>query len=553
MEVGFPVAECEPIGLSKSPAGQRTKRRGQTSELDLLVENLRGVPAETPAVPEALTLRAAGWRLVVAYCRVSNDRHRKDGHGVADQAKHCARIAAHHRMIIVHRYVDNDRSASKAGIERPGFDAMLTALREGVSATGYPVDGVVCVSDDRLYRDIRTYQRFLECFLAHPSRAYADDFGSYDLYTENSAQRGLLGAAAARAESTKQQHRARLNHRARAERGEPVSPRRAFGWNTDRLTLHPGESEIVRNGVQGLLQGATLTAVTQDFVASGYPSSLGNPWQRQTVKQLLRNPRLCGYRKLDGVLVRDADGEPVVGRWERIVSPEEWLGVTELLGSQRHAGGWHRHGASPQGTVQYLLTGLVRCGKPLLPDGTQCGAAMHGHPTSTSYEYRCRSALDGGCGRLSRQGKAVDDLITEYTLTKLDRQWTRSEPIIVPWPNACELDLAAQRKASLQEQWYAGEISDFAYFRRLPQEEAEIKRLINEQRAWSVAHRCDMSESMDARAHWARLTTDAKHQVLRSLLDSVIILPGVKGSHRFDPTLVVPVWRTPNSPALLSA
>ncbi|MFE4966267.1 recombinase family protein [Streptomyces sp. NPDC056660] len=317
------MAECEPSGLSKSPTGTRTKRRGQASGLDLLVDNLRGVPADAPAVPEALALRDVGWRLVVAYCRISNDRHRKDGHGVADQAQHCARIAARHRMIIVHRYVDNDKSASKASVQRPDFDAMLKALRDGVSAIGYPVDGVVCVSDDRLYRDIRTQQRFRECFIAHPSRAYADDFGSHDLYDEGAAQRGLLGAAAARAESAKQQHRARLNHRSRAERGEPVASRRPFGWNADRLTLHAGESEVVRRGVQSLLAGETLTAVTRDFAASGYPTWLGNPWQRQTVKQILRNPRICGYRKLHGVLVRDGDGRPVLGQWEPIVSPEE--------------------------------------------------------------------------------------------------------------------------------------------------------------------------------------------------------------------------------------
>ncbi|MGV4988184.1 recombinase family protein [Streptomyces sp. NRAIS4] len=531
---------------------QRTKRRGQISDLDLLVDNLRGVPAETPTLPHALVLREAGWRLVIAYCRISNDRHRRDGHGVRDQVQHCARIAALHRMIIVHRYVDNDKSASKAGVKRQDFDAMLDVLRTGVSATGYPVDGVVCVTDDRLYRDIHTYQRFVECFTAHPSRAYADGFGLHDLYNEDSAQRGLLGAAAARAESTKQQHRARLNHRARAERGEPVSPRRPFGWNTDRVTLHPGESEVVRHGVQSLLAGETLTSVTQDFAASGYPSSLGNPWQRQTVKQLLRNPRLCGYRKLNGILVCGADGEPVVGQWEPIVSPEEWLGVTKLLDSQRNPGGWHGHGTARQGNVQYLLTGLVRCGRPLPPDGRQCGAPMHGHTANTSYEYRCRSALDGGCGRLNRRGKAVDDLITEYALAKLEGQGAGTTAITVPWPGAHDLEVAMQRRASLQEQWYAGEISDSVYFCRLTREEAEIKRLVNEQRAWPVRHRSHECESADVRAHWVGLSMDAKHQILRGLLDSVVILPGIKGSHRFDPTLVIPVWRATHSPTPLS-
>ncbi|MFJ9011240.1 recombinase family protein [Streptomyces canus] len=105
---------------------------------------------------------------------MSNDRHRRDGHGVQDQAKHCARIATQHRMIVVHRYVDNDKSASKLGVKRPEFDAMLDALKLGTTTAGFPIDGVVCVSDDRLYRDVHTYQQFLKCFTEHPSRVYAD-------------------------------------------------------------------------------------------------------------------------------------------------------------------------------------------------------------------------------------------------------------------------------------------------------------------------------------------------------------------------------------------
>ncbi|WP_143659188.1 recombinase family protein [Streptomyces sp. SA15] len=508
-----------------------------------LLKELRGVPHGTPSLQEALSFREAGWRLVVVYCRISNDRHRRDGHGVEDQARHCARIAARNRMIVVHRYVDNDKSASKAGVERPDFDAMLDALTNGQTAAGYPIDGVVCVSDDRLYRDVHTYQRFLKCFTAHPARVYAEGLDSYDLYSEEAARRGLLGAAAARAESTKQQHRAKLNHRARAERGEPVASRRPFGWNADKVTLHPGESQVVRSGVQSLLQGKTLTAVTQDFVASGYTSTLGNPWQRQTVKQILRNARICGYRKLHGTLVLDADGMPVVGQWEPIVSPEEWQAVAESLESQRHPGGWRRNGAHRREDSVYLLTGLVRCGRPLV-GGQPCGAPLHGRPTTASYEYRCRPALDGGCGRVSRQGPAVDDLITQYVLTALEREGALGTSPAIPWPETHKLETTNQRKALLQEQWYAGEINDREYFSLLAREETEIKRLVNEQQAWLVRHGSVERGRIDARAHWDGLRLREKRQILFRLLEAVVVLPGTKGSHRFEPTAVIPVWRT---------
>ncbi|MEW2397361.1 recombinase family protein [Streptomyces sp. NPDC046862] len=534
------MAELDTNVSSIVPVAHRTRSRPPASSVALLLTELRGVPDNSPPLPEALALRSEGWRLVVAYCRISFAAHRRDGHGVEDQAAHCARIAAQHRAIVVHRYVDNDKSASKVGVTRPDFEDMLTALESGVTATGYPIDGVVCVSDDRLYRDVRTYQRFLMCFKAHPHRTYTDTLGQYDLYGEDAVQRGLLGAAAARAESTKQQQRARLNHRARAERGEPVASRRPFGWNTDKLTLHPGESEIVRCGVHRILGGGSLTAVTQDFVSSGYTTTLGNPWQRQTVKQVLRNPRICGYRKLHGVLVLDTTGKPVLGQWEPIVAPGEWLAITKSLDGRRHPGGWNRTGASRDG-ARYLLTGLVRCGRPL-GDGKNCGASMHGHPTSMSYEYRCRPTLDGGCGRLSRQGPAVDDLITQYALTQLEQHGLLGS-WLAPWPDTNSLEIANQRKAALQEKWYAGEFSDSDYFSQLAREEREIKRLTNDRQAWFVKHSPVVHERFDTLSHWDGLSLSEKREILFGLLSSVIILPGTKGSHRFEPTAIVPVWR----------
>jgi DNA invertase Pin-like site-specific DNA recombinase len=448
-------------------------------------------------------------------------------------------------MIVVHHYIDNDKSASKVGVRRPDFEAMLSALEAGSTTGGYPVDGVVCVCDDRLYRDVRTYQRFLGRFTAHPARAYADAFGAYDLYTEDAAQRGLLGAAAARAESAKQQQRAKLNHRARAERGEPVASRRPFGWNIDKITLHPGESEVVRQGVRSFLNGKTLRAVTQEFIASGYPNSLGNPWQFQTVKHILRNPRICGYRMLHGTLVTSTDGKPVVGQWDPIVSPEEWSAVTEKLNRQRHPGGWDRVGGHLREETKYLLTGLVRCGNPLT-DGRPCNAPMNGRPNGKWHIYTCRSALGGGCGRLSRQGPAVDDLITEYSLAMLNRQnLFDARPADATWPDEHKLEITRQQKSSLQEQWHAEEITDTQYFSQLKPAEAEIKRLVNAQQAWAVRQHRRSHRHNDTRAIWDESSLGEKREVLFGLLESVIILPGTKGSHRFDPATVIPVWREP--------
>jgi hypothetical protein len=50
-----------------------------------------------------------------------------------------------------------------------------------------------------------------------------------------------------------------------------------------------------------------------------------------TFKAVLSAPRLCGWRRLDGEIVRDGEGKVVVGKWEPILTPEERLAVQAII------------------------------------------------------------------------------------------------------------------------------------------------------------------------------------------------------------------------------
>ncbi|MER5638732.1 recombinase family protein [Kitasatospora sp. NPDC002227] len=512
------------------------------AQVELLVEKLRGVPADAPSLDEAKALRLAGWKLVVAYCRISDDAHKRDAHGVEDQTRHCGRIAAVGRMVVICHYIDNDKSASKATVVRDDFDKMIDALERGVTEHGYPVDGVVCVADDRLYRGAYAYERFIDSFTTHPGRVYADDTGRHDLYGDGAEYRGLLGVAAARSETKKKKRRARLNHLARAERGEPVSGRRPFGWGDDKKTLRAAEAKVIAEGVRGLLAGKSITTVTHGFIASGITSTMGNSWQLQTVKQILRNPRICGYRKLNGELVTDSDGNPVVGQWEAIVSPKEWYAVTALLDKRRTAGGWDGSGDGKRTPRKYLSTGLLRCGRELAP-GRRCHTKLNGAPARKTHAYRCRSVLDGGCDRLSRQGPAIDKLLTELVLAKLEQRNAERQPVEEVWADEVVMEAAQRRKTALEARWHAEEISDSTFFSLLKKEEAEIKRLTNERKAWAARQETRRHQVTDIRAQWDSMDLQQRRTVLFDALEAVIVLPGVKGSHKFDPATIIPVWK----------
>lgn len=138
----------------------------------------------------------------------------------------------------------------------------------------------------------------------------------------------------------------------------------------------------------------------------------------------------------------------------------------------------------------------------------------------------------------------MDRLIAGYALEALAQQ---TEPHPRPtgtWPGERLLEALQQQKASLQERWHSEEISDSLYFSELVAREAEFKRLANDRKAWAVRQQSEAQRHIDAQAVWETADPDRKREILFSLLKSVIILPGKKGSHRFDPSTVVPVWQT---------
>ena len=60
--------------------------------------------------------------------------------------------------------------------------------------------------------------------------------------------------------------------------------------------------------------------------------------ERRPLKPRAVAPRLCGWRRLDGEIVRDAEGKAVVGKSEQILTTEEWLAVQAIIdGQERRA------------------------------------------------------------------------------------------------------------------------------------------------------------------------------------------------------------------------
>lgn len=485
---------------------------------------------------------------VVAYARISADLA-KDGHGVEDQHRVNGESAAAQGWKVVHRYTDNDLSAAKADLIRPEFEDMLKALKKGHLPDGQRVQGAVVLADDRLVRRVGDYERFVDALTYEEGRVYADAKGAKDLYNEDVESMGLFGVVISKAEVRKVKRRTRRSHRRRAEQGIPVGGKRPFGWKGDKLTLESDEARVLGQAARDVIAGKSLHSVQLEWREAGIRTINGNEWASRSLKLALWNPRLCGWRKHNGELVRDVNGLPVVGRWETILSPKEWMAIDALFSSRVGPNIKADGTVTDYRTPSYLLTGILRCGKPK-PDGGICNAPLRVSARtnlSGGYLYQCPSRSMGGCGGTGRNGKLVDEYITEAVLAKLEeRAARRRESSDSSWGGEDELDRLTKKQRRMLKAWQDDELSDELFFPENHRMEVRIKELRKERTEFALRQQREAAVTGDIRERWyqGKLDMAQKRGLIREAMHAVIVHPvGGGGRRPFNPDLLVPKWK----------
>jgi DNA invertase Pin-like site-specific DNA recombinase len=503
------------------------------------------VPAASPATP------------VASYARISADT-RRDEHGVQDQHKLNRQTADRYGWTIVHEFTDNDKSAAKASVTRDEFENMLRALRAGRLSDGTPVRGAVVTADDRLARRPGDYERFVEAITYQDGRVYADARGPKDLYSEDVESMGLFGAVISKMEVRKMQRRMRNSHRARADQGTPPGGTRPFGWRDDRLTLDAEEAELLRRAAKDFAAGRSLNSIVNEWQRQGVVTTLGNRWTSTSLRKTLSNPRLCGWREINGELVRGPGGHPVVGKWKPILSPGEWLAIRAIFDARRGRQ-FYRDGTvgkilpPEHREPHHLLTGILRCGRPA-SDGSLCNTPLrvNSHPHVKSHLYSCPAKSAGGCGGISRRGDLIDEFVSEAVLAKLEeRAMTAHE--VEPWTGEAELARQREKLAKLRSRWEGDEISDELFFSTVKPLEERIRQLRADQAKHALAaERLSRSAATDIsslRARWYKAEEDGglplsqKRTYLREALHAVIVHPAGGGRRAFNPDLLELIWR----------
>ncbi|MFF9016089.1 recombinase family protein [Streptomyces sp. NPDC014870] len=523
---------------------------------------LRGRPAGL-APPEELARLHPDTPFLIAYSRISDDwrKHNKKkaatsawsaGKGVANQHRRNDRNAARHNAVIVHRYTDNDLSASKRDVVRPDFQAMLRDLRRGQTSEGYPVHGVICVDQDRVQRTDRDWEDFVEAITLDPSRRFYTPSGPMDLTEESEIIKTGIMAVVNKAEAMKKKRRIRDWHQDRILDGLPHSGPRPFGWEEDRTTLRRVESDFLAWAIDERIKGKAMSTLCAESRRRGLKGSRGGDIVPQTLTQMMTAPRVCGYRANRGELVLDDDDSPIVGVWETVTTPEKWRAVCATFGPGStylaRGSGTPRITGIPK-TIKYLGSTLLRCQYRIQEEtnGTVttrvCNEAMGGSKTTSKrspYVYTCST-----CSHNSISGPMVDKQLQRLVLAKLKKAQATFVPVKIAWPHEQKLQQKADKLAELEKRWQEDEVPADMFYRLAIPLEKEVKNLRRERAQFELAADVQNEAPNDVAKKWLAGEYDLsqKRHVLFEIFSAVQVLPGQKGNKTPNPKRLIPVWK----------
>ena len=128
----------------------------------------------------------------------------------------------------------------------------------------------------------------------------------------------------ARLESEKMSERLQDKHAELADAGKPNGGRRPMGYENDRVTIRESEAVIIREIIERVAAGQTLTRIADDLNSRGVKTSAGAAWQIWTVRRITLNGRYAARRIHKGVDVGQAD-------WPALVPEATWRAVLERI------------------------------------------------------------------------------------------------------------------------------------------------------------------------------------------------------------------------------
>jgi len=464
---------------------------------------------------------------VAVYARISDDREGKSL-GVQRQQDDCCRLLVQRGWTLGGMYVDNDVSAYKRHARRPAFQRLLADLEEAA------VGGVVVYDLDRLARQPRDLERLLDVYDGRTGLAFATVTGDVDLGSPDGRVMARVMVAFANKSSADTGRRVARKHLELAQQGKPVGGGpRPFGFERDRVSICPDEARVLRDAAARVLSGESLTSVAKSMTRAGCRTSTGKDWTYAGLRQTLLSPRVAGFRRHRGILLRDAAGEPVQAIWQPILDRETYEGLAAVLTRlERRTSPGRR-----PGRVKYLLVGLLRCGR--------CGQRLYGRRNSRASSpgavptYTCDSPR--GCRGCRISMSWVDALVTDAVQARLaaaDLPEVEAEP----WHGVERLAETREQIREVMAAFTERRLSAGVVFPAVERLEAEADSLEAERLGHAAAQQRPIAPLFE---DWLNLDLPRRQAVLMTLMKAVVVRPaaGRDRNQTKDPARVEIAWR----------
>jgi site-specific DNA recombinase len=520
----------------------------------------------------------------IIYARQSKDSE----DGIDRQVEKCMKLVADRGFELIHApFCDNDVSATKRK-KRPEYDRAMAMVKTKQA------DVLVVAHMDRLYRRAAELETIIPIVEATGVLVMSTD-GGYDLSTANGRMVARMLCAASQGEvETKARRNRDANVQSAASGVRNKSGCRPFGYCADRFTpmdsgvslavVHgntrnpspimdgPGwpstepwqqvtvrvpetvydadgrivstesEADAVRDAFATVLRGGSLTGIERKWGALGLrpplvpfgPLPKGNPWSHHTIKRILTNPHIAGWREYHGEIV-------AAGNWPALIGVSDWEAAQVILTDPARR-------KKREGAALSLLGGIAQC---------RCGHTVKRAHRRSYPTYRCGSYSEGpaaATGHLGPHFAGRADLIDTYVSDVLIETLGMPDAAVTFADDIGEIDIPALREhlivldkalAKLSMQNSMDLIPDAVFAVNAAEIGAE-RELIKAQvaEAGQVNAAAVLVTSSDVRATWEAMDISEQRAVIRSVTTRITLRPQGCGCRKPDlDQLVKFSWR----------
>lgn len=445
-----------------------------------------------------------GTTTAAIYLRISLEK----SEAITRQREACRALCEARGWKVVIEYVDDGVSASKSR-DHAEFGRMLADARAG------KFDVVVAWAADRLARRLSDIELLIESGVKA-----ATVQGGLDLTTpEGEAQASML-ATFARMEVRQKSERQKAANAQRAAKGLAPSGWKLFGWGSE------AESKAVADAADSVLHGASLRSVCRTWNEAGHRTATGAEWRPYALRDLLKNPRIAGFRSHKGTLHKAV--------WEPLVTEETWRAVVALLDDPARRN-------STSLVRKWPLSGLALCG--VCGAAVQTGGRSHRgqEKVMKSRTYRCSKST-----HLVRKAEPIEEFISSVVVERL----SRPDAVSLLEDNSRQDTKALRTRAAelrVRLDGLAELVADGTLNPAKAREAAQRVReeLLHVEEELADAGRVSLLgplvRSKNVREAWEKLDADRQRTVLGALMTIHLDSPG-KGARSFQPETVRISW-----------